>query len=356
VLRLEDIGVQLGAFRLKKISLHVQPSTYLVLLGPTGTGKTVLLETIAGLHRPTGGRTWINGKDATCWPPEKRQLGVVYQDYALFPHLTVQENIAFGLHLKKEARGEIRKTVKEMAGFLEIGHLLQRLPGRLSGGEQQRVALARALVLKPYVLLLDEPLSALDRFTRDRLRRELKRIHGELGVTIFHITHDLQEAFFLADQLVVMKDGSILQEGRPEGLLRRPRNRTVAELLGIENLLPGTKEGEKYLSGLGALDIPEFPSREPFGSGGAVCFSVPGWSVEIFPEKGDDLYAWKGEMNLAAMNAMNGHIELDLAGPSGEHLKTSLSRREFRNLPVSIAVGAGLRVGILKEGVHWFPR
>jgi ABC-type Fe3+/spermidine/putrescine transport system ATPase subunit len=356
LLRLEDISVQLGAFRLKNISLHVEAGTYLVLLGPTGTGKTVLLETIAGLHRPSGGRTWINGKDATAWPPEKRHLGVVYQDYALFPHLTVQENIAFGLHLKKQTRGEIRKTVEEMAGFLEIGHLLKRRPGRLSGGEQQRVALARALVLKPYVLLLDEPLSALDRLTRGRLRRELKRIHGELGVTIFHITHDLPEAFFLANHLVVMKDGSLLQEGRPESVLRRPLNRTVAELLGIENLLPGTKEGKKYLSGLGALDIAEFPSREAAMRAGGVYFSVPGWCVEIFPEKGDNPYAWKGSMSLAGMNFMDGDVELDLAYPSGEQLRTSLSRRELGNLPVSIAVGASVPVGILKEGVYWFPR
>ncbi|MFZ0447972.1 MAG: ATP-binding cassette domain-containing protein [Desulfatiglandaceae bacterium] len=356
MLRLEAIGVQLGAFRLKNISLHVEPGAYLVLLGPTGTGKTVLLETIAGLHRPTGGRTWIDGKDATRWPPEKRNLGVVYQDYALFPHLTVQENIAFGLRLKKEARGEIKKTVEEMAGFLEIGHLLNRRPGRLSGGEQQRVALARALVLKPYVLLLDEPLSALDRSTRGRLRRELKRIHRELGVTIFHITHDLPEAFFLADHLALMKDGGILQEGKPEMVLRRPRSRTVAELLGIENLLRGTKEGERYLSGLGALDIPEFPSREATGRESAVYFSVPGWCVEIFPGKGDNPYTWKGKMRLAAMNFMNGHVDLDLVYPSGEHLKTSLSRREFGNLPVSIAVGIVVPVGILKEGVYWFPR
>ncbi len=356
MLRLENIDVKLGAFRLRNISLHVESGAYLALLGPTGTGKTVLLETIAGLHRPTGGRTWINGKDASRWPPEKRHLGVVYQDYALFPHLTVQDNIAFGLRLKKKARGEIKKTVEEMAGFLEIGHLLKRRPGRLSGGEQQRVALARALVLKPYVLLLDEPLSALDRFTRSRLRRELKRIHRELGVTIFHITHDLSEAFFLADQLVVMKDGSILQEDRPEIVLRRPQNRTVAELLGIENFILGTKEGKECESGLGALDIVKYHSREADETAGAVYFSVPGWCVEVFPEKRENRYAWKGEMRLAAMNSMNGHVELDLMYASGEELRTSLSRREIGNLPVSIAAGASVPVGILREGVYWFPR
>ena len=179
MLRLEDICLRLGEFRLLEISLHVEPGTYLALLGPTGTGKTVLLETIAGVHTPGSGRIYIRGRDATRLAPEKRHLGIVYQDYALFPHLTVFDNIAFGLRLKGSPGRKIKKAVEEMAAFLEIGHLLKRRPNRLSGGERQRTALARALVMEPYVLLLDEPLSALDSASRIRIRHELKRIHTE---------------------------------------------------------------------------------------------------------------------------------------------------------------------------------
>ncbi|MGO9394620.1 MAG: ATP-binding cassette domain-containing protein [Desulfobaccales bacterium] len=154
MLRLEDICLRLGEFRLREISLNVKPGTYLGLLGPTGTGKTVLLETIAGVHTVSRGRIYIRGLEATHLAPEKRRLGIVYQDYALFPHLTVFENIAFGLRLQGRPRRNIHKAVEEMAAFLEVGPLLQRRPHRLSGGERQRVALARALVMEPYVLLL----------------------------------------------------------------------------------------------------------------------------------------------------------------------------------------------------------
>jgi len=154
----------------------------------------------------------------------------------------------------------VRNAVSEMAHFLDIDHILDRRPRLLSGGERQRVALARALILKPYMLLLDEPLSALDRLTRDRLRRELKRIHGEIGVSILHITHDLSEAFFLADRLIIMKDGAVIQEGNPEETLRHPGNRFVAELLGIENFIPAKigPGGQVFLEGLGTSDPPLF--------------------------------------------------------------------------------------------------
>ncbi|RLC30216.1 MAG: ABC transporter [Deltaproteobacteria bacterium] len=354
MLRLHDICVQLGRFRLKHIDLHVKQGAYLVLLGPTGTGKTVLFETIAGVHRPLTGQTWINGKNATRWPPEKRRLGVVYQDYALFPHLTVRENIAFGLRLIKNGRKGIRQTVQEMAGFLEIGHLLQRHPTRLSGGERQRVALARALVMKPHALLLDEPLSALDRSTRDRLRGELKRIHREIGVTILHITHDLPEAFYLADHLAVMKDGCILQEGRPEAVLKQPENRTVAELVGIRNLIEGMPEAEKLMTSFGPVDIRGILPHPPKDLQKA-CLAVPGWSVALFPEGETGPYLWQGRLCISEMYYMDGQVELELAHPAGECLKTSLSRREAAAVPVLLEPGKEIPAAILREGVCWVP-
>ncbi|RLB17646.1 MAG: ABC transporter [Deltaproteobacteria bacterium] len=356
MLRLQDIRLTLGDFRLHNISLHTKPGEYMVLLGPTGTGKTVLLETIAGMHQIENGRIFIHGKDATCLPPEKRNLGVVYQDYALFPHLTVRKNIAFGLELRGEPRPKAKEAVEKVANFLDIGQILDRRPVNLSGGERQRVALARALVLEPYVLLLDEPLSALDRSTRDRLRRELKRIHKELGVTIVHITHDLTEAFFLADHLAVMKDGNILQEGRPQDVLKRPRNRVVAELLGIENFIPltmGTTGG--LLSPVGPIEIPPAPVYSMESPKGFY-LTVPGWCVEVFPQKGKNQYAWTGEMKILAVNFMDGHLELELGHSSGQRLRTSLSKREMEALSVSFEIGESLSVALLREGLHVIPR
>ncbi len=355
MLRLQDIRVILGDFQLKDISLHVRNGEYMVLLGPTGTGKTVLLETIAGMYRIVRGSILVQGRDVTRLPPEKRNLGVVYQDYALFPHLTVRRNIAFGLQLRGEPRGKVSKVVEEMGDFLDIGSILDRRPGNLSGGERQRVALARALVLEPHVLLLDEPLSALDRSTRDRLRRELKRIHQEIGVTIVHITHDLTEAFFLADHLAVMKDGSILQQDTPENVLKCPRNRAVAELLGIENLIPG-KIGENggFATRLGIVDI-SIPSSVSLKRTGDCLLTVPGWCVEVFPGKAGNQYAWKGNMKVAGIHAMDGQAELDLVHSSGEHLRTFLSRREAGALPVSLERGREVPVAIQRDGVHWVP-
>jgi ABC-type sugar transport system ATPase subunit len=355
MLRLRDIRLTLGGFSLKEISLQVKEGECMVLLGPTGTGKTVLLETIAGMHRIESGSIFIRGREVTRLPPEKRNLGVVYQDYALFPHLTVRRNIAFGLQLRGEPRSRVSKAVEEMGDFLDIGSILDRRPGNLSGGERQRVALARALVLEPYVLLLDEPLSALDRSTRDRLRRELKRIHREIGVTILHITHDLTEAFFLADHLAVMQDGTILQQDTPENVLKRPRNRAVAELLGIENLIPG-KIGEDggFTTRLGPVDI-SIPSSVSVKTAGDCLLTVPGWCVEVFPGKAGIHYAWKGNMKVAGIHGMDGQIEVDLVHSSGEHLRTFLSRREAGALPVSLEKGRDVPVAILRDGVYWVP-
>ncbi len=352
MLHLQNIRVTLGSFHLKDISLDVKRGEYTVLLGPTGTGKTVLLETIAGMHRVERGSIFLQGKDVTRLPPEKRNLGVVYQDYALFPHLTVRKNIAFGLKLRGRRGKKAEETIKKMTDFLGLGAILDRRPAYLSGGERQRVALARALVLEPYVLLLDEPLSALDRSTRDRLRRELKRIHREIGVTILHITHDLTEAFFLADHVAVMKDGSILQHDIPEQVLKRPRNRAVAELLGIENLVPGTM-GKKgvLLTSLGPLNLP-IPGSQGMKTGNEFLLTIPGWCVEVLTGRDNARYVWKGTMIVAAVNFMDGLVELELSHPGGERLRTRLSRREIGNMGIDVEVGVELQVGILKEGVY----
>jgi ABC-type Fe3+/spermidine/putrescine transport system ATPase subunit len=356
MLRLEGINVRLGEFRLHDISLYVRTGTYLTLLGSTGTGKTVLLETIAGVHKPSSGRIHIKGRDATHLAPEKRNLGIVYQDYALFPHLTVFQNIAFGLRLKGTPEHKIKGAVEEMAGFLEIRPLLKRQPGRLSGGERQRVALARALVMEPYVLLLDEPLSALDRVTRSRIQIELKRIHTQLGVTIVHITHDLAEAFFLADHLAVMKDGRILQEGAPEEVCRRPKDRSVAELVGIENLIAATVEDSRLVTALGDVDLQRL-SADRDDMPERVCLTLPGWSVELFPAGKPQDYVWQGNLSISGVYPMNGTgmVEVTLVHNDGKSLKSYLSRREAKAMAEFLKIGTTVPVGFLGKGVHWVP-
>ena len=355
MLQLENISLKLGNFQLQDISLHVGTGEYLVLLGPTGTGKTVLLETISGIHFADQGKIFLNGQDATHRPPETRRLGVVYQDYALFPHLTVWGNIAFGLRLNGESKGRIRHAVAQMAQFLDINHLLDRRPVHLSGGEQQRAALARALVLRPHMLLLDEPLSALDRFSKDRLRRELKRIHSELGVTVFHITHDLSEAFFLADRLVIMLDGTIIQEGSPEEILKRPLNRSVAELVGIENFIPAKldEEGRVFLKGFGPVPPLLFPEK-PSAKTKDILITMPGWSVRLFPQKEPQAYLWQGMMRIVNLNNNGaGYLEVELRHQAGGKIRATFSLPESQRFPNHLVPGAEVMIGLPKEGLHW---
>ncbi len=256
-LRLEEVRLRLGAFQVQSLSLEVAGGEYFVLLGPTGAGKTVLLETIAGLHRPESGRIWLDEEEITRWPPERRGIGVVYQDDALFPQWTVAENVAFGLAMQARspwqrafpwlggrarraaARGE---AVREMLRLLRIEHLAHRTPAHLSGGEQQRVALARALVVRPRVLLLDEPLSALDPQRREDLRQELRRLHQQLGTTVIHVTHDFEEAVALGQRIAVLRQGQIEQVGTPEAVFRHPATPFVAEFVGTRNIFPAWAE------------------------------------------------------------------------------------------------------------------
>jgi len=276
------LWVDLEEFRLCDINLDITDGEYFIVLGPTGAGKTVLLETIAGLHQPRKGRILLAGEDVTHAPPERRGTGFVYQDYALFPHLSVAGNIAFGLRLRRMGRGVIEERVTAIGRLLGIEHLLHHMPGTLSGGEAQRVALARALVVEPRLLLLDEPLSALDPETREALQRELGRIHQELGTTTIHVTHDFEEAVALGDRIAVLKasplralarredrvgdsrrEGRIVQVGTPEEIFRRPANEFVARFVGVRNIFRGEALSEESGYKLVCLD----PSAGPWSSG-----------------------------------------------------------------------------------------
>jgi ABC-type Fe3+/spermidine/putrescine transport system ATPase subunit len=237
MIRVKNVNASLGSFKLKDISLHVQEGEFFAILGPTGAGKSVVLEAIAGLNPITAGSIHLNGREITRIKPEGRGISICYQDYCLFPHMTVKENISYGLRFKKERNAKREKELFDMLmDLLKIEGILSRYPINLSGGEKQRVSLARALIVEPAVLLLDEPLSALDPHIKEIIQEELKRIHKELKITSIMVTHDFQEAHRLADRMAIMRQGVILQQGSLEEIFHRPKTKFVAEFVGTKNL------------------------------------------------------------------------------------------------------------------------
>lgn len=237
MIEVKDLSLTMGDFSLKDINLTINDAEYFVILGPTGAGKTVLIECLAGLHRLKQGEIWLDGKEITRLTPEERNLGYVPQDYVLFPFLKVADNIAFGLKQAKQKKEEIKQRVATIAELMGISHLMRRNIRSLSGGEKQRVALARALAPSPGILLLDEPLGALDQRTAKYLRLELRRVHRELGIITVHITHDLMEAVEMADRIAVVQDGRVEQVAEPERVLFYPEGETVSDFIGGPNIL-----------------------------------------------------------------------------------------------------------------------
>lgn len=226
------------------VTLDVAQGEFLVLLGPSGCGKTTTLRMIAGFVEPTRGSVAIGGRDVTRDPPWKRNTGLVFQNYALFPHLTVGQNVAFGLEMRGMGKADIEGKVTEALRLVRLEHVAPRFPRQLSGGQQQRVALARALVFRPDVLLLDEPLSNLDAKLRNNVRVEIRRLQQRLGITTVMVTHDQEEALTMGDRLAVMRDGTIHQIGSQQDLYERPADHFVADFIGRSSFLRGTMDGE----------------------------------------------------------------------------------------------------------------
>lgn len=239
MIRIKDLYVDLPGFCLKGINLSVKKREFFVLLGPTGAGKTVFLEAIAGLIPVKKGKIYIKGIDVTNLPPERRGIGIVYQDYALFPHLTVLENIKYGLHFHKIDKSKAKKRLNRLLDQLGLRPLIKRLPVNLSGGEKQRVALARALMVNPSVLLFDEPLSALDPNFKEDVRGELKKLHQEMDVTFLMVTHDFTDVLSLATRCAVINQGKIEQVGEVTEVFQRPRSPFVANFVGARNIFCG---------------------------------------------------------------------------------------------------------------------
>jgi putative spermidine/putrescine transport system ATP-binding protein len=256
--QLDIIGLakRYGDFHaVRDVSLSIKDGEFLVLLGPSGCGKTTTLRMVAGFIEPTAGHVTIGGTDVTVLPPWKRNAGMVFQNYALFPHLTVNENVAFGLQMRKLPKADIAKRVEETLALVRLSGYGGRLPRQLSGGQQQRVALARALAIHPDVLLLDEPLSNLDAKLRQEVRVEIRELQRKMGLTTVMVTHDQEEALTMADRLVVMSEGSVRQVGSQRDLYERPADRFVAGFVGRSTFLEGTLEAPGRFRTDGGLAI-----------------------------------------------------------------------------------------------------
>ncbi len=254
-LKVDNLNKSFNRFAaLNQVSFEARPGEFLALLGPSGSGKTTLLRLLAGLDTPDSGAIAFEGEDFLKLNARDRRIGMVFQSYALFRHMTVAQNIAFGLNVRKPkdrpSKADIKAKVESLLKLIQMEEFGQRYPSQLSGGQRQRVALARALAISPRLLLLDEPFGALDALVRKDLRRWLRRIHNETGVTTVFVTHDQEEALDLADRVVVLKDGQIEQIGEPLELYRAPKTAFVFEFLGTANSLPGTVKGDVF-SGAG---------------------------------------------------------------------------------------------------------
>jgi spermidine/putrescine transport system ATP-binding protein len=339
------------------LSLEIERGSFFAMLGPSGCGKTTTLRMIGGFEDPTAGRVFLGGTDVTDHPPFRRDVNTVFQSYALFPHLSVERNVSFGLERRKIGKDEIRRRVADILELVQLSGLGARRPSQLSGGQQQRVALARALVNHPRALLLDEPLGALDLRLRRQLQIELKRIQQDVGITFVHVTHDQEEALTMADTIAVMSDGRIEQMGSGEELYERPRTEFVANFLGISNLLDGTvgsrdgamatfdaEEGERVL-------VPT--DRFAHVNGGAI-------RIGVRPEK-ITIAASGGEVGGATRNVIHGRVTVaSYLGTSIQYVVETKTGRELtviapnRDGDAAGSIGPGRDVSLAWDPAHTF--
>ncbi|BAZ98952.1 MULTISPECIES: ATP-binding cassette domain-containing protein [Methanothermobacter] len=251
-LDIDNLEIDLGEFVVRVDELHLSRGDYLVIIGPTGSGKSIFLETIMGFFEPISGTISLDGADLTTLPPEERDVSIVYQDHCLFPHMTVEENIAYGLRKQTEMKENIHRQVHEIAAMMGIDHVLNRYPGTLSGGELQRASIARAIIVNPRLLLMDEPFSALDQRTKISLRKLIADIRDNFETTVIHVTHDLDDIWWLSNKVAVMNHGKIIQMGKKEEVINKPSPYFVADFLGA-NILEGTVEGQ--VNGLTSVNV-----------------------------------------------------------------------------------------------------
>ncbi|UZF90866.1 ABC transporter ATP-binding protein [Bosea sp. NBC_00550] len=323
--------------------LSVPTGEFLTLLGPSGSGKTTLLNLIAGMAAPTRGRIVINGRDVTEVPSEKRGLGMVFQNYALMPHMTVSENIAFPLEIRRVPRAEIRRRVAEVLELVRLPHVGDRKPKELSGGQQQRISIARCIVYKPDLILMDEPLGALDKKLREQMQLEIRRIHKELGITMLYVTHDQEEALNMSDRIMLMNAGRVEQIGTPDELYFEPCTQFAADFIGASTLLDATvaETGEPALLRLSASESCRVRLHSPASVGAA-------GKLLLRPEA---LRLVQNGQVAAGHNVLSGHLDNTLVtGATSKHFVTldsgaTVSIQELTD-PSTTRLEPGLRVQV----------
>jgi ABC-type Fe3+/spermidine/putrescine transport system ATPase subunit len=327
----ENVSKQFGAYKvLQSCNLSVAKGSVVTLLGPSGCGKTTLLRSIAGFLTPDSGRILVKGEDISHLPPNRRDVGYVFQNYALFPHMTIRENIAYGLVIRRVAKAEIARRVDEALDLIALSPFADRHPKQLSGGQQQRVAIARSLVLEPQVLLLDEPFNALDAQLRLSMQVELRKLIDRVGVTSIFVTHDQQEAMTLSDQIAIMRGGKIEQVGSPLDIYDRSRTGFVADFIGRANLVPTEIRG-------GRTSGPQ-PIATSLSDGAATLVARPE-NIDISPGEGQ---GWPGRIGF--FTALGPVIEYEIDCGFKEPLRAAVARQSgLAPLPPGTAVTARIR-------------
>ena len=354
--RLERVTKDFGeTVAVDDLSLDIAVGEFFSMLGPSGCGKTTTLRIIGGFEEPTRGTIYLRGRDVTDQPPHRRDVNTVFQSYALFPHLNVFENVAFGLRRRKVPRDEIDARVRNALKLVDLEGFDKRKPGQMSGGQQQRVALARALVNEPQVLLLDEPLGALDLKLRKQMQLELKRIQQEVGITFIYVTHDQEEAMTMSDRLAVMRNGRIEQVGPPEEVYENPQTQFVAAFLGASNLLEGELKEQRNGTTSVLLqggDVVHMPSdRAPFQTGVDVLVGVRPEKITIAPENGPEPVSDRNSVTgLLRMSTYIGvSHQFKVEGPGGHELTVWV-----QNLGSTPAPRPGERVRLSWQREHTF--
>lgn len=345
MVRLEAVEKSYGAVRaLSATSLEIAKGEFLTLLGPSGSGKTTILNLISGSVTASAGAIWIGGRNVTSMPPNQRELGMVFQNYALMPHMTVFENIAFPLRVRKLPEAEIRRKVDEVLDVIRLAGYGGRKPKELSGGQQQRIAIARCLVYNPDLILMDEPLGALDKKLRDQLQLEIKRIHQTLGVTLLYVTHDQSEALVLSDRICLMNGGRIEQLGTPDDLYFRPRTIFAADFLGESNILDASLEadgGTARISTAGGLVVEGVPSDSKAGSAKIM---IRPESLTIDTDDGDARSGVRGVVEDTILTG--GVIDIRLRLKDGSLISVrQLTRRDFRSIQHGQTLSVSVKPG-----------
>jgi spermidine/putrescine ABC transporter ATP-binding subunit len=344
-----------GVVALDEISLAIQSGQFLTLLGPSGCGKSTTLRIIAGLQQPGTGRVLIDGRDVTALPSAKRNIGMVFQSLALFPHMTAAENVAFGLKMRKVAPSDKTARVRRMLDVVRLGQLGDRYPAQLSGGQQQRVALARALVIEPSILILDEPFAALDRKLREAMQVELRQLTRDFGITSLFVTHDQEEALTLSDRIAVMNHGRVEQFGPPGQIFRKPATRFVADFMGVTNFLVGrmvATNGASVQVEAAGLTF-DAPASTGLDVGKDISVAIRPTGIKLFAGRPADTAAASGSVRQATYhgNVSSYAVELD-SGPTliVRESNDDLADTATIRFPVGTRVWAGWR----REAVHLF--